>query len=381
MKLTNKYIWAFMALSTLTLAACGEKEEPKPDPASGDGVEVGIKTNVTLNTNATLIEDLKDGNEMNVWIDVTNELGANVGTENLHAVNRGGVWQLDKSVRIVKGQTADVFAFYPYVAGATNRKAMPVDVTSQTDVLYSGAAAYASYTSNVVLLNMKHALSMLAVNVKKEGYQGEGVISHISVTNSDVIATKGTIDVTTGKITVTETGTVGADVNAAAGASGISGALPAIWVAPFNSKDKSAVKITLTIDGKDYTVDLPEITMSIGWQYIFHAVLSNNGLVFVPDATEEYSLNKADDVFGELTGHGIIALTYGGQEFVFPMFTGDNIYGSIKAADGSTANYTIGGSLKLGSSTPQQLTIETWNSTGFSLHNLDGVEEIDLSKY
>lgn len=381
MKLTNKHIWAFMALSTLTLASCGEKDDPTPDPASGDGVEVGIKTSVTLNTNASLIEELKDGNEMNVWIDVTNEIGASVGAETLHAVNRGGVWQLDKSVRIVKGQTADVYAFYPYVDGATNRKAMPVDVTSQVDVLYSGAAAYASYTSNVVLLNMKHALSMLAVNVKKEGYQGEGVISHISVTGSDVIATKGTLDVTSGKLTVTETGTVGADVNAAAGASGISGSLPAIWVAPFNSKDKTPVKITMTIDGKDYTVDLPEITMSIGWQYIFHAVLTSNGLVFVPDATEEYSLNKADDVFGELTGHGIITMTYGGQEFIFPLFTGDNIYGSVMAADGSSATYSIGGSLKLGSSAQQQLTIETWNSTGFSLHNLDGIEEIDLSKY
>ena len=53
----------------------------------------------------------------------------------------------------------------------------------------------------------------------------------------------------------------------------------------------------------------------------------------------------------------------------------------MKASDGSAATYTIGGSLKLGSSAQQVLTVETWNSTGFSLNNLDGIEEIDLSKY
>ncbi len=381
MKLTKKYIWALMALSTLTLASCSDKEEPGPGDNTGDGVEIGIRTSVTLNTNASLIEDLTDGHEMNVWIDVTNAMGATVQTEQLHAVNRGGQWQLDKSVYLTKGQAADVYAVYPYVAGTVDRKAVPVDIASQTDLLYSGSAANASFNSNIVTLKMKHALSMLSVNIKKEGYGGEGKVTRMAVNGGDLIATKGTLNVTNGKIAVTETGALAANVNVTAGASGINGALPSLWVVPFNSKDKSPVKITLTIDGKDYNVDLPEVTMSTGWQYVFHAVLTSNGLVFVPNATEEYPLNKDDDQIGELIGHGVIGFTFAGSEFVFPVFSGDNVYGSITAADGSTASYSIGGTMRLNSSNSQNVTVETWNSNGFELHSLDGIEAIDLSNY
>ena len=382
MKLNKSYIWSLVALTSLSLAACGEKDDPAPTGGSGEGGEIGIKTNVTLNTRSALIEELKDGHEMNVWIDVTSELGATVLSTQVHATNNAGTWQFDKSVKLDKGQTAEIYAVYPYTEGATSYKAVPVDITKQVDVLYSGSASYASYTSNVVTLNMKHALSMLSVNIKKEdSYSGNGVISKMKVSKSPLVATKGTLNAATGKIEVTETGDLAGDVNAAIGASGIQGALPALWVAPFSSKDQPELMMTLTIDGKDYTVALPEVSMKTGWQYIFHAVLSGNGLVFVPDATEEYALNKADDEIGTLTGHGVISFTFKGGKFVFPAFAGDNVFGNIKAADGSAANYTIGGSLDLSSASSQEVVVETWNSTGFSLSNIEGVEAIDLSAY
>lgn len=368
-------------MMSLAAASCSDKDDPGSQGGSGNGVEIGIKTNVTLNTKTALIENLESGHEMNVWIDVTSETGAILSSDQVKATNNGDTWTLSKSVRLDKGQTADVYAVYPYSESNTNREAVPVNVASQEDVLYSGSASYASYTSNVVTLNMKHALSMIAVNIKKEGYKGNGVISKIKISEPSLVALKGTLNVTSGKITPTEFGELAVDVNATIGDGGINGVLPGMWVIPFSSKDHEAVKATITIDGKDYSVELPEVRMSTGWQYVFHAVLTANGLVFVPDATEEYALNKSDDEIGNLAGHGVITFTYSGREFAFPSFSGDNIFGNIKADDGSRANYKIGGSLKLSSDASQKVVVETWNSTGFTLDNIEGIDAIDLSQY
>jgi len=378
----NIYVWSILALGAM-LSACSDKDEPGAGGSTDDseGVEIGIKTAVKLNTKTALIEDLTDGHQMNVFIDVTEESGApykNVATK---ATNKGGTWALDETVRLVKGRTAEVVAIYPWVEGITDYTAYPIDVTTQADVLYSGKGAFASHTSNVVTLNMKHALSMLSINVKTMNYSGQGVISNIKIEQPTLIATKGKLNAGSGKIEATDFGPLSAKVDAAATTDGISGALPGMWVIPFVSKDADPVKATITIDGKDYNVELPEVTMFSGWQYVFQAVLSNNGLVFLPTATEEYALNMTDDEFANLEGFGLLKITFAGSTFEFPVFTGDNVFGNIKAADGSSANYSLGGSLKLSNTSAQAIEIETWGSTGFEISSMEGVEEIDLSQY
>ena len=374
------YIWSLLAAAAPALTSCSDKDDPNGG-GSGNGVEVAIKTNVVLNTKTALIENLENNDEMNVWIDVTSETGAILSSEQMKATNNGGTWTLSNSTRLDKGQTAEIYAVYPYSDKNTNLEAVAVDVATQEDVLYSGSATYASYTSNVATLNMKHALSMIAVNVSKEGYQGDGVISKLRISQPSVIATKGTLNVKNGKVTVTENGDLTVDVNATIGNGGISGLLPGMWVIPFSSKDRPTVKVVMTIDGKEYAADLPEVSMNTGWQYVFHAVLTQNGLAFVPDATEEYALNKSDDEIGELTGHGVIMFTFTGETFNFPLFTGDNIFGNIKADDGTQTNYKIGGKLDLPSSGKRVITVETWNSTGFEVNSLEGIDAIDLSQY
>lgn len=384
MKLKNKfYVWTLLAMSAAAMTACSDKDEPGGGGSAdnGDGVELAIKTSVKLNTKAALIEDLTDGHEMNLQIEVNDENGSPLKNVMTKAVNKGGVWSIENNVRLAKGQTAEVQAIYPYVDGVEDITKYPIDVTKQVDVLYSGKGSFASSTSNTASLNMKHALSLLSVNITKSGYSGEGLLTAIKVEQPSLIATKGTLNGSTGKIASTEFGTVSGQVNATLTDDGISGALPGLWVIPFSSKDKDPVKITLTIDGKDYTVELPEITMNIGWQYAFKGVLSANGLVFIPDATEEYELNQKDEEFVDLNNYGMIKLTFKGSEFHFPIFEGESVFGNIAAQDGSVANYSIGGSLKLKNTDTQTITVETWNSTGFEISSFEGIDEIDLSQY
>ena len=91
---------------------------------------------------------------------------------------------------------------------------------------------------------------------------------------------------------------------------------------------------------------------------MFHLVPTNTGLVFIPSMTEIVSLNVADDAMEAMEGYGILKFGFTGSTFTFPYFTGDNVFGTILPASG-----------------------ETWNSTGFELNNLEGIESIDISGY
>ncbi|WP_300921832.1 hypothetical protein, partial [uncultured Muribaculum sp.] len=70
-----------------------------------------------------------------------------------------------------------------------------------------------------------------------------------------------------------------------------------------------------------------------------------------------------------------------GSTFTFPYFTGDNVFGTILPASGAGASYAIGGSLDLATPDTKDIVVETWNSTGFELNNLEGIESIDISGY
>mgnify|MGYP004444575893 FL=1 len=370
-----KYIAAALALAVFT--SCSDKQ---PEP-SGDAHEVTFSTSVTLNTKANLIKDLADGQVMNAYVKSHSSIDAADLVSNAKATNKGGTWHFDPTVKIVQDQNAFIFAAYPYNAAATDPKAIPVDVTTQQDVLYSGTIVPASYNTCHVSLNMKHALSMVAVNVKLDGYAGQGLLTGITLEGDGIIATKGTMNVSTGYITPTAYGRLAVTgLNATCTSAGVTGALPAIWAIPFSSKERNDITMTVTIDGKEYKAVLPEVTMHTGWQYVFRAVLTANGLVFVPDGVEEYALNKADDQMGELGGYGLLKFDFTGSEFAFPIFEGDNVFGNILSSGGQKANFSIGGSLK-GLSGKQTITVETWNSTGFEIRSFEGIDAIDMSQY
>lgn len=384
MKLYRNFgVMSLAVLAAASLAACSDKnDDPTPSgPSDGEGTEIGIKTEVKLNQKTAYIEDLKDGNEMNVWIEVTGSTGATESTNDVHAVNKGGQWTLDPAVRIVKGQTADIYAFYPYSADNKDRTAIPVDANTQIDYLYSGTAVYASATSNVATLSMKHAMTMVSFNIKKEGYQGEGLITDIKIEGAGVVPSKGTLNVTNGRVTATEYGAVSAKVNATVGTDGISGALPGLWAIPFQTKDKDPVTATITIDGKEYTAILPETVMNSGWQYAFRGILTSAGLVLIPGSIDEFQLDFTDDEIAPVEGRGVIEFKYSGSNFLFPVFEGENVFGNILSSDGSRCNYTAGGSLELTGSGVKTVTVETWNSTGFQMSGFEGIDEIDLSQY
>lgn len=377
----NIYIAAAVALAGGMLASCSSsKDEPSNPGGSGDGQLVTIRTNIVINTKSALIKEFGDGQAMNVYAKAYGAIDAADLVTGVKATRQSGNWTMSPEVRVKEGQNVFLYAFYPYNSANTDPTKIPVDINTQTDYLYSGNYVPASFTTHTVTLNMKHAQSMIAFNVKKEGYGGEGHITSIKLSSDKYIVTNGTLNVTSGAIAATGHGSIAAQVSATAGAQGISGVLPAIWAAPFNTLNTGAtVTAVITIDGKEYSIALPEVSAQRGWQYIFHCVLTKNGLAVVPEATEQYALDMSDDEFSQLTGYGVVKFAHkGGADFQFPSFDGNNIFGNVVVNDKSY-NYSEGSTATVEKA--GDITVETWNSTGFHLGSINKVDRIDLSGY
>ena len=379
----NIYIAMAVAMAGGVLASCSSSNDEPSNPnngSSGDGQLVTIRTNIVINTKSALIKEFSDGQAMNIYAKAFGAIDAADLVSGVKAERSGTNWTMTPEVRINQGQNVFLYAFYPYNSANTDPTKIPVDINTQTDYLYSGNYVPASFTTHTVTLNMKHAQSMISFNVKKLGYSGDGHITSIKLSNANYIVTKGTISVTTGNITATEYGALGAEVSATAGDQGISGVLPSIWAAPFNTLNSgAAITAVLTIDGREYSVVLPEVSALKGWQYVFHCVLTKNGLAVVPDATEEYALDMSDDEFSQLSGYGVVKFSHkGGADFVFPSFDGNNIFGNVVVNDKSY-NYSDGSKASVDKA--GDIMVETWNSTGFHLGSVSKIDRIDLSGY
>lgn len=157
----NCVLGAVVLLTAMTVTACGGGKEDNPDgpgPAPDDkSVAVGITTEVI--TKAPVVLEFDDGDAMNVWAKTYGRIDAPDIVDNVKASRASGKWTLAPEVRIQQGQNAFLYAVAPFSSANTDPAAIPVNITDQVDLLYSGEYVPASFTTHNVKLNMKHALS------------------------------------------------------------------------------------------------------------------------------------------------------------------------------------------------------------------------------
>ena len=121
--------------------------------------------------------------------------------------------------------------------------------------------------------------------------------------------------------------------------------------------------------------------MKGGYQYLFRVVLTQQGITFLADQTETVSLNNQTDEMKEAPGYGVLRIVHSSASMMVPSFWGDNVYGSIAWGDEQIENYTYNCTHNYLPSKSYEVAIETWNSTGFQLNTLEGIEIIDVSGY
>lgn len=370
----KRLIYSVLLLLPL-VQACSD-DTPGTENVGGNQVDVVITTQVE--TKATVVTALGDGDEMNVYAKTYGDIEAPDLVEGVRAVNNGGTWTLEPAVRIAEGGRAFIYAVSPYSAENADPKAVALDVSRQEDVLYSGSFVPVTYTTHTATLNMKHALMLLTFNVLKQGYTGAGQLQSLSVSGEQVY-TSGTMDVSSGKIAGTGQDAFVCPFEQTLTAGGWSEDLPRLWAIPFSTQGQEA-RLTAVIDGKSYKACFPELEMKGGFQYIFRLVMTAHGLQFIPGQVQTVSLNQADDQPEVLEGHGVLTLTHTCTDFTLPLLTGDNVFGTVSWGDGESGSYEVGGQHSFASGS-KETVIESWNSTGFELDALTGIEVIDLSAY
>lgn len=376
------YIAGLVTFGSIALTSCGESKENEPNTNTNSEKALKLSTNVL--TEAQVTTALGEGATMNVFV----KTGASVSSpdlkknEGIKATFQGGEWKLSPVVEFTDLNNAlFVYAVAPFKAtGSFDPLRYPVDINEQQDVLYSGSAAAANYTQGITTakLTMKHALAMASFNISKSGYTGEGKLTSLAV-NGESIFTEGDLDISTGNIVGTNRKAFSIPYDKTIENAGWKADLPSMWLIPASTKSFPAT-LSATIDGKTYEVTFPQTDIRGGFQTIFHLILSPNGLVFRPDQIVTVSLNEGTDDPKLAQLYGQIAFKVNTAEFMFPNFTGDNVFGNI-VAGGTMLNYAIGGKILLSASTTTDVLVETWNSTGFSLESLEGIESIDISQY
>ncbi len=383
----SKYLFfaSIFAAGSLTLTSCGDNND-NPDPTPGGpgnpASENALKISTDVLTQATVVDKLTDGATMNVFVKTGGSLSSNDFVTGVKATHNGSEWQLSPAVEFTATQrTLFVYAVSPFDAsGAFDPQRYPVDCSKQVDVLYSGNAAAANIDQGIqtAKLTMKHALAMASFNISSSNYTGQGKLTSLAI-NGDNIFSEGNLNVATGEIIGTNKKAFTVDFDKNVTAAGWKDGIPSLWMIPTSTKGSAAV-LTAVIDGKTYNVEFPQVDIRGGFQTIFRLILTPNGLVFRPDQTETVSLNKGTDDPQLAQGYGSLVFTVNGSQFKFPTFTGDNVFGNVVSGD-TMLNYSLGGKMALAGASAVQVLVETWNSTGFSLESIEGIDEIDLSAY
>lgn len=342
-----------------------------------NGVEVSIQTSIL--TRAQVTTDFKQGDVMNLYAKTYGRLDADDLEKNIRATYDGSSWEINPSVYLQKDEKAFIYAVYPFVDGLSDLSQVPVDITSQVDVLYSGSFVPVTFTTHTAKLTMKHALALASFNISNQGYSGQGEVQQM-ILDGDVIYSSGAMNVQTGKVVGKEKNSIEVQVKKTIVAQGWKEDLPRIWTIPFTTKTSVAM-LKVKIDGKQYETKMPEVEMRGGYQYIFRLVLTDHGLEFIPDQTETISLNQDTDAMRPLEGYGVLRISHKTLEFTIPTLSGDQVFGNIVWGDGNSESYAFGASHNFGSEILRETMIESWNSEGFQLQNLKGVEVIDISEY
>lgn len=377
----KKIYYPIVAALTIAMASCGssKNDDPTPDPVV-NGVEVELETSIQTKMAMT---EFRANDKMNIYAKVRYIGDKNI-VDDVVATYDGTKWTMSPKVVLNDDQkSASIFAVSPYDPSYTDPQKIPVDLARQVDLMYSGGGKAVSMTSPKAKLTMKHALSLLSFNIVPVNYNGTATLTELTI-NGNVLYTTVTMDTSTGDFDKNSWGGNSTNVtgkfNRTVEDGGWRTDIPGLWVLPFNTINKgSDISFKAVIDGRTYETTLPQVDVLQGWQYIFRLALTNNGLEFDPTKIEKFSMDVIEDEEQSFEGFGRIILTSNDTWLHSPLLQGISVFGTLSW--GSTSkSYSTSQKIE-GLKSGDQVSLDSWNSTGFEISSLDGIEAIDISQY
>ena len=352
----KKYsIYLFAAATALLSAACSSGSD-----SAGADPEVTFTTEVTRTDVQTA---LGSGAQMNVYLSQTGTVVSKTAV--LHqGLCTGSTWKGVPPIYLKPKEEQFLFAIWPYAQEATDATKYPVTAAAQTDYLYSA------------VLKMRHAMAIFAFDVRS--YVG-GRLSRIEI-GGEEFPTAGELRVTSGKITVRETGSYAHTCDLALSEQG-SGDGVTFFVIPFELKPAKEVEVKMQVGDKEYTCQLPAREYMGNTKYVFHTNLTEAGLSLLPEQIEEISLDEAAGVQPAAAHYGLLRIKHNAESIVVPEVAGTEPWGMISWGDGKSEPYASGKSYTYTTPGAQLLSIDLWGADGVTFSSLKGIEEIDFSKF
>lgn len=138
-----------------------------------------------------------DGASLGVFLDGGDGSYDGISYNNIRYHKEGGKGFMLESDILLSGTTGTLYAYYPYSESVTDPSCIPVDISSQTDLMYASPVTGLNSSNPYAAIRMRHALCCLRLVFSKGSYRGEGRVTRISV-RSEGLARTGIMDARTG---------------------------------------------------------------------------------------------------------------------------------------------------------------------------------------
>lgn len=383
--------WLLLGLLVSWLGICLSCDEREEELIASDDL-LRIEAHVETGDSTKAVKSLWErGDQLGLFVKVGGSIMAPYyGGVSGQVVGQysGSEWSLAPKVTLTES-AAYVYAYYPYNSSVSDGRTIPIDIATNTDYLYGGNPVTASTARSSVALTMKHALTVLAFNIKRNGYIGNGLLTSVTIRNTsgyEIFVSEGKMNCATGIISSTAYDSYTITTSKTITETGWSESLPMAMVIPFNTLSPSGVEVVFVVDGNQYVVTVPiNKEFLSGQKYVLNLTINSSDLnvddeniTILPWGTDG-SVNLSDTMT-KVRGVGFtVGTTSSGYVFTVPSI--GSAVGTVSWGDNTTSTYSPGLTHTYVSpgTYSGQLSSESAIST-ITFKNIDVIEEIDLSQ-
>ncbi|MBR6590759.1 MAG: fimbrillin family protein [Bacteroidaceae bacterium] len=320
MKLHNFASRCLCLLTGVALLTACDNETDFADPNNRDGKPLRIETSIAETRAVVTSTNFAEGDRVGLFVlDDGGQYYADNAMNQPATYNASG-WSMENEIVLSKEKTPYVFAVYPYYGSADY---IPVDINMRMSIniapnQYEGIEGQADWMyanalpleGNTAKLTFRHALARVTLQLKRGADEtGDGLLTKVRMQNAmkyddnnaeqgrgTDLCTTGWMSLRNGSINTEETKNAESyieqttEMGLSAEAQTIDflvipTALPGQTNTPDANTTGGGIEVLLTIDGKQYRVDLGVPTWHAGQQYIYPITINRNSAEVTPELT------------------------------------------------------------------------------------------------
>ena len=284
-----------MGIVVATLASCTSNQLEMP---TTDGTPLSLSVLTSTIPSRSIISGnvLAKGTEIGITLtendgSIYNGLPYSNVRFTAHASSGKQIWSPDIDV-MLSSDIATLYAYYPYNSDVTEISSIPVKASSetQTDYMYAEPVEDLNNKNAKASVVLKHALSAVKISVSRGTFTGTGEITSLSVSGPN-IATQAILDARSGSLSsIKGTGT---EITIPTNITVPARDAAAMDIIVIPTREKSAIEIKATIDGKEYTVQTEAVMLEQGKIAVFDATLNNSEITLSSIKIEDWSYDSS----------------------------------------------------------------------------------------